>query len=45
VVQDGDQMVFLYEGDVAYESGDINQQGAQHRMTGRRGIFQYFARA
>lgn len=41
VVQDADQMVFLYAGDVAYESGDINQPGAQHRMTGRRGIFHY----
>ena len=31
VVRDGDQMVFLYEGDAAYDSGDLTQQGAQHR--------------
>ena len=41
VVRDGDQMVFLYEGDAAYESGDLSQQGAQHRALGARGIFRY----
>ena len=41
VVKDGDQIVFLYEGDAAYESGDLSQQGARHRMLGARGIFRY----
>ena len=41
VVRDGDQMVFLYEGDTAYESGDLTQQGAQHRTLGAQGIFRY----
>ena len=41
VVKDGDQMVFLYEGDAAYESGDLTQQGAQHRTLGIQGIFRY----
>ena len=41
VVRDGDQMVFLYEGDVAYDSGDLTQQGAQHRTLGAQGIFRY----
>ena len=41
VVRDGDQMAFLYEGDAAYESGDLSQQGAQHRALGARGIFRY----
>ena len=41
VVRDGDQMVFLYEGDAAYESGDLSQQGAQHRTLGAQGIFRY----
>ena len=41
VVRDGDQMAFLYEGDAAYESGDLSQQGAQNRALGARGIFRY----
>ena len=41
VVRDGDQMAFLYEGDAAYENGDLSQQGAQHRTLGERGIFRY----
>ena len=41
VVRDGDQMAFLYEGDAAYESGDLSQQGAEHRTLGERGIFRY----
>ncbi len=41
VVREGDQMTFLYEGDAAYESGDLSQQGAQHRVLGTRGIFRY----
>ena len=41
VVRDGDQMAFLYEGDAAYESGDLSQQGTQHRALGARGIFRY----
>jgi len=41
VVRDGDQMVFLYEGDAAYESGDLSQRGAQHRTLGAQGIFRY----
>ena len=41
VVRDGDQMVFLYEGDAAYESGDLSQRGAQHRTPGAQGIFRY----
>ena len=41
VVRDGDQMVFLYEGDAAYESGDLTKQGAQHRTLGAQGIFRY----
>ena len=41
VVRDGDEMVFLYEGDTAYESGDLTQQGAQHRTLGAQGIFRY----
>ncbi|GIR91675.1 MAG: hypothetical protein CM15mP92_1390 [Halieaceae bacterium] len=40
-MRDGDQMVFLYEGDAAYESGDLTQQGAQHRTLGAQGIFRY----
>lgn len=45
VVQDAEQMVFLYEGDVAYDSADIHQPGAQHRTIGRQGIFHYSAGA
>ena len=41
VARDGDQMAFLYEGDAAYESGDLSQQGAQHRTLGAQGIFRY----
>ena len=41
VARDGDQMAFLYEGDAAYESGDLSQQGTQHRTLGARGIFRY----
>ena len=41
VVKDGDQMVFLYEGDAAYESVDLTRQGAQHRTLGAQGIFRY----
>ena len=41
VVREGDQMVFLYDGDVAYESGDLSQQGRQHRTLGECGIFRY----
>ena len=41
VVRDGDQMAFLYEGDSAYETGDLSQQGGQHRVLGARGIFRY----
>ncbi len=41
VVRDGDQTVFLYEGDAAYDSGDLTQQGAQHRTLGAQGIFRY----
>ena len=41
VVRDGDQMTFLYEGDAAYDNGDLSQQGAQHRTPGERGIFRY----
>ena len=41
VVRDGDQMVFLYEGDAAYESRDLSLQGAQHRTLGAQGIFRY----
>ena len=41
VVRNGDQMAFLYEGDAAYENGDLSQRGAQHRTLGERGIFRY----
>ena len=41
VLRDGDQMAFLYEGDAAYENGDLSQRGAQHRTLGERGIFRY----
>ena len=41
VVRDGDQMAFLYEGDAAYESGDLSELGAQHRTLGAQGIFRY----
>lgn len=41
VMRDGDQMAFLYEGDAAYESGDLSRQGPQHRTLGERGIFRY----
>ena len=41
VVRDGDQIVFLYESDGAYKSGDLTQQGAQHRTLGAQGIFRY----
>ena len=41
VVRDGDQMVFLYKGDAAYESGDLSEQGAQHRTLGAQGVFHY----
>ena len=41
VVREGERMVFLYEGDVAYESGDLGNQGPVHRTTGEGGIFHY----
>ena len=34
-------MAFLYEGDAAYESGDLSEQGARHRTLGAQGIFRY----
>ena len=41
VVRDAETMVFLYEGDASYESGDLNLQGAVHRTLGKAGIFYY----
>ena len=41
VVRGSDQMAFLYEGDAAYESGDLSEQGARHRTLGAQGIFRY----
>ena len=41
VVREDERMVFLYEGDAAYESGNLGDQGPVHRTTGERGIFHY----
>lgn len=41
VVREGDTMTFLYEGDVAYDTGDLALTGPQHRTTGQGGIFSY----
>ncbi len=41
VVRDDEAMVFLYEGDISYESGDLNLQGAVHRTLGKGDIFYY----
>ena len=41
VIQDDEQMVFLYEGDVSYETGDLTQEGVRHRTVGDRGVFRY----
>jgi len=42
VVRQAAQMVFLYHGDIAYESGDLTLQGPLHRTTAdSAGIFSY----
>lgn len=41
VVRDADQMVFLYPGDAAYDSGDLDREGNLHRTIGAAGIFSY----
>ena len=41
VVREGDTMTFLYEGDVAYDTGDLTLTGPHHRTTGQGGIFSY----
>ena len=41
VIRDDSQMVFLYEGDVSYATGDLSQEGKRHRTVGDRGVFQY----
>ena len=41
MVLDDEAMVFLYEGDISYESGDLNLQGAVHRTLGKGEIFYY----
>ena len=41
VVREGDTMTFLYEGDVAYDTGDLALTGSYHRTTGQGGIFSY----
>lgn len=41
VVREGDTMTFLYEGDVAYDTGDLELTGPYHRTRGQGGIFSY----
>ena len=41
MIRDDEQMVFLYEGDVSYATGDLSQEGKRHRTVGDRGVFQY----
>jgi 8-oxo-dGTP pyrophosphatase MutT (NUDIX family) len=41
VVREADHMVFLYPGDAAYDTGDLEQVGGVHRTTGAEGIFRY----
>lgn len=41
VVREADRMVFLYPGDAAYDSGDLDQVGSLHRTIGAAGIFRY----
>jgi 8-oxo-dGTP pyrophosphatase MutT (NUDIX family) len=41
VIRDDEQMVFLYEGDVSYGTGDLSKEGIRHRTVGDRGVFRY----
>ena len=41
VVRDTEALVFLYEGDVSYESGDLTLQGPVHRTVGKGRLFYY----
>lgn len=45
VVREVDRMVFLYPGDAAYDSGDLDQVGSVHRTIGTAGIFSYVPKA
>lgn len=45
VVRDSDRMVFLYPGDAAYDSGDLETAGGVHRTIGAAGIFSYVPRS
>lgn len=45
VIRGSDRMVFLYPGDAAYDSGDLDQSGSVHRTIGAAGIFSYVPRA
>ena len=45
VVRDVDRMVFLYPGDAAYDSGDLNRVGGVHRTIGAGGVFSYVPRS
>ncbi|MED5314944.1 MAG: hypothetical protein VYB84_02800 [Pseudomonadota bacterium] len=41
VVREAEAMIFLYEGDACYESGDLTLQGPIHRTVGKGGVFYY----
>ena len=41
VIRDDQQMVFLYEGDASYGTGDLSKDGIRHRTVGDRGVFRY----
>ena len=41
VVREAEAMIFLYEGDACYESGDLTLQGPVHRTVGKGGRFYY----
>ena len=41
VIRDDEQMVFLYEGDASYGTGDLSKDGIRHRTVGDRGVFRY----
>ncbi len=45
VVRDADRMVFLYPGDAAYDSGDLDRVGGVHRTIGAGGVFKYIPRS
>ena len=40
-MREAEAMIFLYEGDACYESGDLTLQGPVHRTVGKGGRFYY----